>query len=98
MQRLERLAPVAALNEPVPFRYDIAHWTTAVALTEWNSTVHAARRLSAHGILRNRTIKLAPVPHAVFHRLTPRRRAAKRQKAFRISHDAPLRSPIRAAP
>src|ERR1700674_5606495 len=49
MQRLERLAPITALNQTVPFRDDVAHGTARVALAKRHSAIHAARGLSLHG-------------------------------------------------
>src|SRR5205814_5156833 len=87
MEGLERFTPVPALHQSVPFRNDVSHWTTGVALTERHAAIHAARRLRAHGRIGRGTIELTPVMDALLDCLALRRRSAQGEKRFRITHD-----------
>jgi hypothetical protein len=90
MERLERVVPFTPRNEIVPFGDDVPHGTASLTLTERDSTIHAARSLSANRRFWNGAIEFPPVAHPLLNSLSTRCRSAQRQKSFRITHDVPL--------
>ena len=47
MQRLNRAVPVAPINQIIPIRNNVIHWTTVLA--KRNAAIHASRTLSGSG-------------------------------------------------
>src|SRR5690606_17295451 len=76
--------PVALIDEIVPVGDLVVHRAAVVAVGD--SAVHAARRLRAHLVLRQRHHELAPVPYALLDRLVAPVDALEFQEAGNLAH------------
>jgi hypothetical protein len=65
-QHLQGILPAVLVNQVIPFRDDVAQWTTVVA--ERNAAVHAPRALLAKLVVAEVEIDLVPVQHAQLNR------------------------------
>src|SRR5690606_12089550 len=86
MEIADRALPVALVDEVVPVRDLVVDRATGRPMAIGHATIHAARRLLLHLLVRHRQRKLAKMPDAIGGRLVGMHLPVDFEKACYLAH------------